>query len=54
VLLAQEVPAPEIAQVRVPPGALAPEIPVTVAVYVMVPPKSGESGDEVTAMVGVA
>jgi hypothetical protein len=40
--------------VRVPAGAVAPTIPVTVAVYVIVPPKTGLAGEVVIAIVGVA
>jgi len=54
VLAAHEVPAPVIAQVIVPPGALAPVTPVTVAVKVTVPPNNGEEGALTTAIVGVA
>ena len=46
--------APEIFQVTLPAGAVAPTIPLTVAVKVIFPPKTGEAGDEVTAIVGVA
>jgi len=35
-------------------GAVAPRMPVTVAVYVKVPPKLGFDGDETTATIGVA
>ena len=54
VLLTQDEVAPLILQVSVPPGAVAPEIPVTVAVKVIVPPKIGFEGELVTAIVGVA
>ena len=54
VWLAQVDPAPVIDQATVPPGALAPVSPLTVAVYVIVPPKIGLTGEDVTAIVGVA
>jgi len=38
----------------VPAGAVAPVIPVTVAVKVMVPPSRGLAGEDVTEMAGVA
>jgi hypothetical protein len=45
---------PVIPQVIVPAGAVAPVIPVTVAVYVIVPPSTGLAGEEATEIVGVA
>jgi len=45
---------PLIFQSTEPPGAVAPTIPLTVAVNVMVPPKTGLAGVEVRSMVGVA
>lgn len=45
---------PEIFQEIVPPGALAPIIPETVAVKVTLSPKTGEAGDVVIAMLAVA
>ena len=45
---------PVSAHATVPPGGVAPEIPVIVAVYVMVPPSTGLAGEVVTAIVGVA
>jgi len=38
----------------VPPGAIAPTAPVTVAVYVIVPPKMGVAGELVTLTLGAA
>ena len=45
---------PVTPQVIVPAGAIAPVIPVTVAVNVIVPPNTGLAGEVVTAIVGVA
>ena len=45
---------PLIVQSTEPAGAVAPTIPETVAVNVMVPPKTGLAGDVATAIVGVA
>ena len=41
-------------QETVPAGAAAPVIPVIVAVNLIVPPRTGEAGDDVTAISGVA
>ena len=45
---------PLIVQSTDPPGAVAPIIPETVAVKVIVPPKTGLAGEVVTRIVGVA
>ena len=45
---------PLIVQSTDPAGAVAPTIPETVAVKVIVPPKTGLAGEVVTRMVGVA
>ena len=52
-VLTQEFPAGLMLQSKLPPGATAPVGPETVALKVMVPPKSGVVGDEVTVTVGV-
>ena len=54
VVEAQLLAAPEIAQLKVPAGAVAALLPVMVAVKVMVPPKIGLAGEVVMAMLGVA
>ena len=46
--------APLIVQRTEPAGAFAPTIPLTVALKVIVAPKSGLAGIEVTTIVGVA
>ena len=46
--------APVTFHVTDPAGAVAPEIPVTVAVYVIVPPRTGLEGSVFIAIVGVA
>jgi len=46
--------APLMFHVTEPPGAVAPTIPVTVAVNVMVLPNTGVAGEVVMAIVGVA
>ena len=51
---AQSDPAPEILQLTEPEGGVAPSTPLTVAVYVIVPPKIGLAGEVVIAIVGVA
>ena len=53
-VLIQLLAAPEIAHVTEPAGAVAPTIPLTVLINVMVPPNIGESGEYVTTSVGVA
>ena len=47
-----EPEGPVRAQDAVPVGALAPERPVIVAVYVIVPPSTGLDGADVTTTVG--
>ena len=46
--------APVTPQVNVPAGAVAPTIPVIVAVKVSESPRAGFDGEVVTAIVGVA
>ena len=45
---------PLMVQSTDPAGAVAPTIPETVAVKVIVPPKTGLAGDDATEIVGVA
>ena len=45
---------PLMVQSTDPAGAVAPTIPETVAVNVMVPPKIGLAGEDATRIVGVA
>ena len=52
--MVQAEAAPVMLQVTLPAGAVAPTIPLTVAVKVIFPPKTGEAGEVVIAMVGVA
>ena len=52
--LVQVEAAPVTFQLTDPAGALAPTIPLTVAVKVRVSPKTGAAGAVVTAIVGVA
>jgi hypothetical protein len=54
VLEVHEEAAPLIFHETVPAGAVAPTIPLTVAVKVIDPPKTGEAGEVVIAIVGVA
>ena len=46
--------APLIVHITEPPGAVAPTIPLTVAVKVIVLPNTGVAGEVVIAIVGVA
>ena len=46
--------APVIVHATLPAGAVAPTIPLTVAVKVIFPPNNGLAGELVIAMVGVA
>ena len=48
------VPLIAIAHAIEPAGGFAPVIPVTVAVKVIVPPKTGLAGADVTVIVGLA
>ena len=54
VLMSQFEATSLIVQLTVPAGAVAPTTPLTVAVKVMVPPKSGLKGEVVIVMSGVA
>lgn len=53
-VLKHEIDCPEILQAIVPAGASAPVTPVTVAVKVIVPPRTGLEGADVTTIDGVA